>query len=74
MSIDTPLTCYVCGVTSDEFVTVDLIGCLKDNLAHKRFRAKFGREPESYLFICGECRKKNKVYARNIEKKFGVFD
>lgn len=74
MTVDRPLTCYVCGVTSDEFVTVDRIGCLKSGLADKRFFEKFGREPESYLFICDKCKKKNKSYAKNIEKKYGVFE
>jgi len=66
MTVDTPLTCYVCGVTSDEFVTVDLLGCLRDQEgAAKRFIEKFGREPKAYLFVCGDCRKKNRVYVND---------
>lgn len=74
LTIDTPLTCYVCGITSDEFVTVDLIGCLKNQeAASKRFVEKFGRDPEGYLFVCSDCAHKNRSYTKNIEKKYGVY-
>jgi len=74
MTVDTPLTCYVCGVTSDEFVTVDLLGCLRNQeAAAKRFVEKFGREPEGYLFVCDDCRQRNRAYALSIEKKYGVY-
>ena len=74
MTIDTPLTCYICGKTSDEFMTVDMLGCLKNQeAAEKRFVEKFNFKPDGYLFICSECREKNRTYARNIEKKYGIY-
>ena len=74
MTVDCPLTCYICGKTRDEWVTIDLIGCFEDQeMAEKRFREKFGRNPDSYLFVCRNCYKKNKAYAKNVEKKYGIF-
>lgn len=32
MTVDTPLTCYICGETGDR-TTVDLIGCFEDRQA-----------------------------------------
>jgi protein-arginine kinase activator protein McsA len=53
VTIDTPLTCYMCGVTSDEFVTVDLLGCLRvQEAATKRFVEKFvGSQRVTSLFV-----------------------
>lgn len=74
MSIDTPLTCYICGKTSDR-ATVDLIGCLKDQeKANKRFKEKFNRDADGYIDICPKCRKNNSSYAKNVEIKYGVID
>ena len=72
MTIDCPLTCYVCGVTSEKFITVDMIGCLKhQEAAEKRFIEKFGVKPEPFLFVCNDWTKKNKRYAVNVERKYG---
>ncbi|PTD94083.1 hypothetical protein C9439_04380 [archaeon SCG-AAA382B04] len=73
MTIDSPLTCYICGETPEEAKTVDLLGCLKDReKARERFKEKFGRKPQGYLFICDSCRKENPSYAKNVEKKYGI--
>lgn len=73
MTVDTPLTCYMCGRTREEWVTVDLIGCLKDQeSAEERFREKFEMAPSGFLFVCPDCRKQNPKYAKNVEKKYKV--
>jgi len=71
MTVDTPLTCYICGETED-WVTVDLIGCFEDRQsASERFEEKHGRKPESFLFVCPDCRKENPNRAENCYKKYG---
>lgn len=75
MTVDCPLTCYVCGRTRNEWMTVDLIGCLKkQEEADKKFEEKFGRCADSFLFVCHECRAKNRVHAKRVEEKYGVID
>ncbi len=73
MTIDSPLTCYICGETPEGAKTVDLVGCLKDRKkARERFKEKFGTEPQGYLFICDNCRQENPSYAKNVEEKYGI--
>ncbi len=72
MTVDCPLTCYICGETTDN-ATVDMIGCLENQAdATVRFREKFNREPDSYLWVCEVCYKVSKPIAKNVEKKYGV--
>lgn len=72
MTVDAPLTGYICGETKDE-KTVDMIGCLHDqDAARERFEEKHGKEPDSYLYVCDDCRDDNPNYAENIEQKYGV--
>jgi len=74
MTVDCPLTCYICGRTKGEWMIVDLMGCLKNqDSAGKRFEEKFGHAPDSFLFICGECGKKNRIHTKRIEEKYGVY-
>jgi len=74
MTVDCPLTCYMCGKTKDEWMTVDLIGTLKNSTeAEKRFEEKHGCIPDSFLFICSDCHKNNPIHAKRIEKKYGIF-
>lgn len=73
MTIDCPLTCYICGETPRKAKTVDMLGCLKDRKkAKERFREKHNKEPEGFLFICANCREENPVYTKNVEEKYGV--
>jgi hypothetical protein len=73
MTTETPLTCYICGRTSDDWITVDMKGILKDrDAARERFVEKHGEEPESYLFVCPDCEKENPHHAENTKKKYGV--
>ena len=64
---DTPLTCYICGETEPR-VTVDMIGCLKDQeKADERFKEKFGEYANGYIDICPKCKKNiSKKYLKNI--------
>ncbi|MFC6992434.1 hypothetical protein ACFQH3_12160 [Haladaptatus sp. GCM10025707] len=74
MTVDSPLTCYICGETSDR-ATVDLIGCFKDqDAASERFEEKHGREPESYLDVCSSCQDENPNHARNAREKYGAYE
>jgi len=73
MTIDCPLTCYICGKTPEDAKTVDLLGCLKNREeARERFKEKHEKNPDGYLFICSSCREKNPVYTKNVEEKYGV--
>ena len=48
MTVDTPLTCYICGET-DDWTTVDLIGCFEDRqAAGERFEEKHGEKPDAH--------------------------
>ena len=39
MTTETPLTCYICGQTNDDWMTVDMIGLFKDQeAACERFK------------------------------------
>ena len=74
MTTETPLTCYICGRTSGEWMTVDMIGLFEDqDAARERFAEKHGTEPESYLFVCPDCDDENPHYARNCREKYGVY-
>lgn len=74
MTTETPLTCYICGRTSEDWMTVDMIGLFKDqHAAQKRFEEKHGKEPESYLFVCGDCEDANPHHAANSRQKYGVY-
>ncbi|WP_226022845.1 hypothetical protein [Halomicrobium salinisoli] len=74
MTTETPLTCYVCGRTSEEWITVNMIGLFEDQeAAGKRFEEKHGEEPESYLFVCPNCDDANPNYAKNCREKYGVY-
>ena len=74
MTVDTPLTCYICGETSDR-ATVDLIGCFKDMQdAKERFIEKHGHENEGYLDIYPDCQKKNPNHAENAYQKYGKYE
>ena len=71
MTVDTLLTCYICGET-DDWTTVDLIGCFEDrHAAGERFEEKHGRKPDSYLFVCPECKEENPHHAENCYEKYG---
>lgn len=73
MTVDAPLTCYICGETSDR-ATVDLIGCFKDQeAARERFVEKHDEEPGGYLDICPTCNREHPNHARNARKKYGVY-
>lgn len=73
MTVDTPLTCYICGETSDR-QTVDLIGCFQDQEdAEERFEEKHGSSAEGYIDICPDCRDENPHHAKNAEEKYGVY-
>jgi hypothetical protein len=72
MTTETPLTCYICGQTSDDWITVDMIGLFKDQeAARERFREKHEKKPQSYLFVCPECEDKNPYHAENAYEKYG---
>lgn len=74
MTVDTPLTCYICSETSNR-KTVDMIGCLRDQeAASERFREKHDTEPNGYIDICPDCRDENPHHTRNTEKRYGVYD
>ncbi len=74
MTTDCPLTCYICGETPEGAMTVDMVGCLKDQeAAGERFEEKHGEQHEGYLFICNDCRDENPAYARNVENKYGIY-
>ena len=73
MTVDTPLTCYICGETTDRS-TVDLIGCFKEQeAAGLRFKEKHGRVPESYLDVCPSCEEENPHHAQNARDKYSVY-
>jgi hypothetical protein len=66
MTTETPLTCYLCGRTSDEWMTVDMLGLFEDQrAASEHFEEKHGTEPESYLFVCLDCEDEKPHHARN---------
>jgi len=74
MTTETPLTCYLCGTTSDDWITVDMKGLFEDQKAARdRFIEKHGEEPESYLFVCDECEENNPYHARNSYDKYGEY-
>lgn len=74
MTIDCPLTCYVCGETREDAMTVDMIGCLEDQKSSaERFQEKFDKQPDGYLDICSDCRDDNPAYVKNVEEKYGVY-
>ena len=74
MTTETPLTCYICGVTSDDWITVDMKGLFEDQkAARERFIEKHGEEPESYLFVCDECEENNPHHAQNSYEKYGEY-
>lgn len=75
MTTECPLTCYICGKTSSDWITVDMIGLFKEQeSAGKRFEEKHNKEPESYLFVCSDCEDKNPFHAQNAREKYGVYD
>ncbi len=60
LTTETPLTCYICGETSEEWIAVDMIRLFRDQAAARdRFEEKHGREPESDLFVCPDCEAEN---------------
>ena len=74
MTTETPLTCYLCGQTSDDWITVDMIGLFEDQEeASERFKEKHGTEPESYLFVCPTCEDENSYHAENSYEKYGEY-
>ncbi|WP_226483250.1 hypothetical protein [Natrinema amylolyticum] len=74
MTTETPLTCYICGLTSDDWRTVDMIGLFEEQkAARKRFKEKHGKEPDSYLFVCPECEEENPHHAENSYEKYGKY-
>lgn len=74
MTVDTPLTCYICGKT-DDWKTVDLIGCFEDRqAAGKRFEEKHGTPPDSYLFVCPQCQDEKPNHAANCYEKYGMVE
>jgi len=74
MTTETPLTCYLCGQTSDDWITVDMIGLFEDQEgASERFKEKHGAEPESYLFVCPACEDENSYHAENSYEKYGKY-
>jgi len=74
MTTETPLTCYICGRTSDEWMTVDMIGLFENQeAASERFEKKHDKEPESYLFVCPECEDENPHHAENSYEKYGQY-
>ena len=71
MAVDMPLTCYICGET-DDWTTVDLIGCFEDRqAAGRRFEEKHGKKPKSYLLVCPEFKEGNSNHAENCYEKYG---
>jgi len=74
MAIDSPLTCYICGETTNR-KTVDLLGCLKDQkAAEERYKEKFGKKAPGFIDICPDCLKNKPAYAKNVAKKYGRHD
>lgn len=69
-----PLTCYICGATSNKRYTYGMYGCLKDQFsAIDRFREKHSKEPESIIDICPKCKRDNSnAYINNIINKYGM--
>ena len=75
MTVDCPLTCYICGQTDSDWMTVDLMGTFVDSeTASERFKEKHGEPPESFLFICPGCEEKNPHHAKNTREKYGVYE
>jgi hypothetical protein len=73
MTVDTLLSCYICGETSDR-ATVDLIGCFRDQeAAAERFNEKHDSPADGYIDICPDCRENNPNHAKNAEEKYGVY-
>jgi hypothetical protein len=74
MKTETPLTYYICGETSDDWITVDMMGLFEDQAAaRKRFEEKHRKEPGSYLFVCDECEENNPHHARNSYEKYAEY-
>lgn len=74
MTVDTPLSCYICGETSDR-ATVDMLGCLKDQAAaRERYIEKHGRNPQGFIDICPDCQDSNPNHAHNTYKKYGKYE
>ena len=74
MTTETPLTCYICGQTNDDWMTVDMIGLFKDQeAACERFKKKHDTEPESYLFVCLAFEDENPHHAENSYEKYGKY-
>jgi len=74
MTTETPLTCYICGRTGDDWMTVDMIGLFEDQeAARERFKEKHDKEPESYLFVCPDCEDENPHHAENSYEKYGKY-
>ncbi|AOW79894.1 hypothetical protein HTSR_0703 [Halodesulfurarchaeum formicicum] len=49
-----------------------MIGCFEDRqTAGERFEEKHGKEPDSYLFVCPECKEENPHHAENCYEKYG---
>lgn len=73
MTVDSPLTCYICGKTEDR-ATIDLYGCLMEQgKAKKRLKEKFeNRSFNGFIDVCPSCEKKNSNYAKNVYMKYGV--
>lgn len=73
MSVDSPLTCYICGKMTA--YTVDMLGCLKNQSeAHARFKEKHGKEADGYINICDKCYKTKASYVKNVIKKYGIYE
>jgi len=73
MSLDSPLTCYICGEVNWTG-TMDLIGCLKDQEgSFTRFIEKHNDYPRGYLYICGNCYWKKHPYAKRIIAEYGMY-
>ena len=67
-----PLTCYICGETTDR-VAVDKRGCLEDQQAAiERFKDKHGHRPEALLDVCPSCHDEEPHHTRNTKQKYGV--
>ncbi len=72
--MDSPLTCYICGETSDKRCTYGRYGCLKNQKeAAIRFEEKHNKKPQHLLDICPSCKhNQHRMYINNIKKKYGI--
>ena len=74
MTTETPLTRYIYGRTSDDRITVDMIGLVEDQeTARERFKEQHDKVPASHLFVYPDCEDVSPYHAENSNEKYGVY-